>query len=139
MGVEMHLFIVAVAVVQPLSRIRLFATQASLSFTISQSLFKLMSLELVMPSNHLIICHPLLLLPSVFPSIRIFSTELAVLCLFTKHRKHGLVPSFCHIINGLREAGGPQGLRPSFDSQAGQTGFLVLPEVGTKRRAPHSL
>ena len=51
------------------------AHQASLSFTISQSLLKLMS---VMPSNHLIFCHPLLLLSSIFPSIRIFSNELAL-------------------------------------------------------------
>ena len=52
--------------------------QASLSITNSQSLLKLMSIELVMPSNHLILCSPLLLLPSIFPSIRIFSIELAV-------------------------------------------------------------
>ena len=52
--------------------------QASLSFTNSQSLLKLMSIELVMPSNHLIFCHPLLLLPSIFPSIRVFSNELAL-------------------------------------------------------------
>ena len=66
--------------VQSLRRVRLFATtwttarQASLSF-ISQSMLKLMSIELVMPSNHIILCHPLLLLPSIFPSIRIFSNE----------------------------------------------------------------
>ena len=54
------------------------ACQASLSFTISQSLLKLMSIELVMPSNHLILCHPLLLPPSIFPSIRIFSNESAL-------------------------------------------------------------
>ena len=53
------------------------ACQASLSFTISQSLLKFMSFESVMPSNHLILCHPLLL-PSVFPSIRIFSNESAL-------------------------------------------------------------
>ena len=56
------------------------ALQASLSFTVSQSLLKLMSIESVMPSNHLIFCCPLLLLPSVFPSIRVFSNEL-VLCI----------------------------------------------------------
>ena len=56
------------------------ACQASLPFTISQSLFKLMSIELVMPSNHLILCCPLLLLPSIFPSIRVFSNE-SVLCI----------------------------------------------------------
>ena len=51
------------------------AHQASLSFTISRSLLKLMCIESVMPSNHLILCHPLLLLPSIFPSIRVFSNE----------------------------------------------------------------
>ena len=56
------------------------ARQASLSFTISQTFLKFMSIELVMPSNHLILCHPLLLLPSVFPTIRVFSDE-SVLCL----------------------------------------------------------
>jgi len=54
------------------------ACQASLSFTISQSLLKLMSIELVMPSNHLILCFPLLLLSSIFPSIRVFSNDLAL-------------------------------------------------------------
>ena len=49
--------------------------KASLSFTISQSLLKLMSIESVMPSNHLILCHPLLLLPSIFPRVRVFSSE----------------------------------------------------------------
>ena len=67
--------------VQSLSRVRLFATpwtaarQASLSITNSWSLLKLMSIESVMPSNHLILCRPLLLLPSMFPSIRVFSNE----------------------------------------------------------------
>ena len=51
------------------------AHQASLSITNSQSLLKLMSFKSVMPSNHLILCHPLLLLPSIFPSIRVFSSE----------------------------------------------------------------
>ena len=51
------------------------AHQASLSITNSRSLLKLMSIESLMPSNHLILCHPLLLLPSVFPSIRVFSNE----------------------------------------------------------------
>ena len=67
--------------VQLLSRVQLFVTpwiaacQASLSITNSQSLPKLMSIELVMSSNHLILCHPLLLLPSIFPSIRVLSNE----------------------------------------------------------------
>ena len=54
------------------------ACQASLSFTISQSLLKLLSIESVMPSNHLILFHPLLLLPSLFSSIKIFSSELVL-------------------------------------------------------------
>ena len=54
------------------------AAQAFLSFSISQSFLRFMSIELVMPSNHLILCFPLLLLPSVFPSIRVFSNESAV-------------------------------------------------------------
>ena len=71
--------------VQWLSHVWLFATpwtaahQASLSLTNSRSLLKLMSIELVMSSNHLILCHPLLLPPSIFPSIRVFSNE-SVLC-----------------------------------------------------------
>ena len=54
------------------------ACQASLTITNSQSLLKLMSIELVIPSNHLILCHPLLLLPAIFPGIRIFSNESAL-------------------------------------------------------------
>ena len=54
------------------------ACEASLSITISQSLLKLMSFESVIPSNHLILCHPLILLPSIFPSIRVFSSESAL-------------------------------------------------------------
>ena len=78
-----HLFIWFV-VVQSLNRSRLFLTpwteacQASLSFTMSRSLLKPISIELVMPSNQLIFCHPLLFLPSVFPSIRVFSNESAL-------------------------------------------------------------
>ena len=72
--------------VQSLSPVQLFANpctaanQASLSITNSQSLLKLMSIVSVMPSNHLILCHPFLLPPSIFPSIRVFSSE-SVLCL----------------------------------------------------------
>ena len=70
--------------VQSLSRVQLSVTpctaahQASLSITNSRSLLKLLSIELVMPSNHLILCHPVLLLPSIFPSIRVFSSESAL-------------------------------------------------------------
>ena len=71
-------------VVQLLSHVRLFATpwtatrQASLFFIISPSLLKLMSIESMMPSNHLVLCCPLLLLPSIFPSIRVFSNKSAL-------------------------------------------------------------
>ena len=58
------------------------ARQASLSFTISHSMLKLMSIESVMSSNHLILCHPLLLLPSIFPSIRVFPIEASIRELF---------------------------------------------------------
>ena len=61
------------------------ARQASPSFTISWNLVKLTSIESVMPSNHLILCHPLLPLPSIFPSIMVFSNELAVCIRWTKH------------------------------------------------------
>ena len=66
------------------SHVQLFATpataarQVSLPITNTRSLLKLMSIMLVMPSNHLILCHPLFLLPSIFPSIRVFSNELAL-------------------------------------------------------------
>ena len=77
--------------VQSLSRVQLFATpctaarQASLSITNSQGLLKLMSIESVMPSSHLILCRPLLLLPSIFPSIRVFSSESALHIRWPKH------------------------------------------------------
>ena len=80
-----------VVVAQSLSCVLLFATpwtaahQASLSFTISQSLLKLMSIESMMPSNHLILCCPLLLLPSIFPSIRVFPNESTLLIRWPKY------------------------------------------------------
>ena len=70
--------------VQSLTHVRLFGTpwtiahQASLSIINSQSLLKLIPIESVMPSNHLILCHPLLFLPSIFPSIRVFSNKLVL-------------------------------------------------------------
>ena len=75
------IFPIIISSVQLLSHVWLFATawtaarQASLSITSSQSLLRLISIKLVMPSNYLILCHPLLLLPSIFPSIRVFSNE----------------------------------------------------------------
>ena len=80
-----------VAIVQSLHHVQLFVTpwtaacQASLSFTISWSLLKLMSIESVMLPNHLILCCPLLLLPSVFPSIKVFSNELALCIRWPKY------------------------------------------------------
>ena len=61
------------------------ARQASLSFAISLSLLQLMSIESVMPSNHLILCHSLLLLPSIFPCIRVFCNKLALCIRWPKH------------------------------------------------------
>ena len=76
--------------VQSLSHVQLFVTpwtarQASLSITNSQSLLKLMSIESVMPSNHLILCRPLLLLPSIIPSVRVFSTESVLYIMWPKY------------------------------------------------------
>ena len=88
-----------VVVVQSLSRVWLSVTpwtaahQASLSLTISRSLLKLMSIELVRPSNHLILWRPLLLLPSVFPSIRVFSNELALHIRWPKCWSFSISPS----------------------------------------------
>ena len=77
--------------VQSLSRVRLFAIpwtatrQASLSFTNSWSLLKFMSIKSVMPSNHLILCHPLLLMLSIFPTIRVFSCESVLPIMWPKY------------------------------------------------------
>ena len=82
---------IVVAIVHSPSPVQLFKTpwtaacQASLSLTISQSLLKLMSIESMMPSNHVILCHPLLLLPSIFPSIRIISDESALCIRWPKY------------------------------------------------------
>ena len=81
-----------IVVVQSLSHVRLFVTpwtaaqQTSLFFTISLSLLKLLSIESVMPSNHLILCRPLLLLPSILPSIRVFSSESALCVRWLQHQ-----------------------------------------------------
>ena len=86
-------------VVQPLSRVQLFATPwtaahwASLSFTISWSLLKFMSFESVMLFNHLILCHSLILLPSIFPSIRAFCNELALHIRWSKYWSFSISPS----------------------------------------------
>ena len=81
MALHLQCTFISPVAVQLLRRVQLFETpqteacQVSLSFTVSRSLLKLMSIESMMPSNHLILCHPLFLLPSIFPSIRVFSTE----------------------------------------------------------------
>ena len=82
-----------------LSRVQLFVTpwtaacQASLSLTIFQSLLKLISIESVMPSNHIVLYHPLLLLPSVFPSIRVFSNESGIRIRWPKYWSFSISPS----------------------------------------------
>ena len=97
--------------VQLLSHARLFvnpwtaARQTSLSITNSQSLFKLMSIELVMPSNHLILCHPLLPLPSIFPSISVFSNESVLRIRWPKYW------SFSFSISPSNEYSGPIAFR----------------------------
>ena len=103
--------------IQLLSRVRLFATpwtaacQASLSITSSWSLLKLMSIESVMPSNHLILCHPLLLPPSIVPSIRVFSNESALRIRWPKYR------SFSFSISPSSEYSGLISFRISLQSK----------------------
>ena len=118
---------------QSLSRVQLFVTpwtaahQASLSFTISQSLLKLMSIELMMLSKHLILCRPLLLLPSIFPSIRVFSNESALHIRWPKYWNFGI--SLC---------------RPTRDSRVPGSGDYFLPRNRQstrrlrKKRQPNS-
>ena len=97
---------IVVVVVQLLSCVLLFATswtaacQASLSFTISQSLLKLMSIESVMPSNHFL-CRPLLPLPSIFPSIRVFSNESALHMRWPKYWSFSFSISLSNEYSGL--------------------------------------
>ena len=92
---------------QSLSHVQLFVTpwtaacQASLSITNSQSLPKLMSIKSVMPSNHLILCHPLLLLPSIFPSIRVFSNESVVHIRWPKYYRFRFSISSSNEYSGL--------------------------------------
>ena len=113
----------ALLVVQLLSHVWLLVTpwtaacQASLSFTISWSLLKLMSIESVMPSNHLILCRPLLLLPSAFPSSRFFSSELAL---------HIRWPKFWNFNFSISPSIEYQGWFP-----LGWTGFDLLAVQGT--------
>ena len=93
--------------VQSLSRVQLFATpwtaahQASLSITNTWSLLKLMSIESVMPSNHLILCRPLLLLPSIFPNVGIFSNESVLHIRWPKYWSFSFSISPCSEYSGL--------------------------------------
>ena len=96
-----HLFLLFLTFVevQSLSPVQLFATpwtaahQASLSFTISLNLLKLMSTELLMPSSHLVLCCPLLFLPSIFPNIRVFSNESPLRIRWPKYWSFSISPS----------------------------------------------
>ena len=96
-----------VVVVQLFSRVQFFVTpwtatcQDSLSFTISQSLLKLMSIESVITSNHLILCRTLLLSPSIFPSIRVFSNESALCIRWAKYWSFSFNISPCNEYSGL--------------------------------------
>ena len=112
------------SLVQFLSHVRLFATpgtavsQASLSFTISQSLLKIMSIESIMPSNHLILCHPLLL-PSILPSIRVFFNKSALQIRWSRYWSFSFSISPSHI----------QGWFP-----LGLSGLISLWSKGLKKR-----
>ena len=114
--------------VQSLSRVWLFATpwttarQVSLSITNSWSSLKLMSIESVMPSSHLILCHPLLLLPSIFPSIRVFSNESALPIRWPKYW------SFNFSISPFNEYSGLMDWFP-----LGWTGWISLQSKGLAR------
>ena len=95
------------------------ACRASLSFTIFQSLLKLMSIESVMPTNHLIFCHLLLLLPSIFPSIKVFSNE-SVLCIRW--------PKYWHFSFSVRPSNNIEDWFP-----LGSTGLISLQSKGLGR------
>ena len=116
--------------VQSLSRVWLFVTpwatarQAFLSTGKSQSLLKLMSIELVMPSNHLFLCRPLLLLPSIFPSVRVFSNESALPIKWPKYWSFRVPPDWATELTDSQNlpqdwtlswlaSGGPRGLSPT--------------------------
>ena len=120
-----------VVVVQLLSCVQLFATpwtavcQASLSITKYQSLLKLISIESVMPFNCVIRCHPLLLLPSIFPSIRVFSNELALCIRWPKYWR------FSFNINPSNDYSGLISFRMDW--------FDLLAVQGTLKSLNHSL
>ena len=124
------MYVCLTTVVQSLSHVQLFASpgtaahQASLSFTISQSLPKFMSTESMMPSNHLILCRPLLLLPSIFPSIKVFSNESALRIRWPKYW------SFSYSISPSNEYSGLISFRMDWlDFLAVQRTLKSLPRV----------
>ena len=126
-----------IVVVQLLSCVQFFATpwmaahQASLSFTFSKSLLKLMSTESVMPSNHLILCHPLLLQPSIFSGIRVFSNELVLCIRWSKYW------SFSFSISPSNEYSGLISFRVDwFDLLAVQGTLKSLHEDGASGKEP---
>ena len=104
---RLYYTILCIVIVQSLRCVQLFATpwtaahQISLSFTISQSLLKFMSVESVIPSNHLILCHPLLLLPLIFSSIRVFSNEPALSIRWPKYWSFSFSISASNEYSGL--------------------------------------
>ena len=124
------LYKVSVSSVQSLSHVLLFATptitalQASLSITNSQSSLKLTSIELVMPSSHLILCRPLLLLPPILPSITVFSNEWTLCMRWPKDW------SFSFSISPLNEYSGLISFRP------GWTGWISLLSKDSQESSP---
>ena len=100
------------------------AHQASLSFSISQRLLKLMSIEWMMPSNYLILCRSLILLPSIFPSIKVFSNESAVLIRWPKYQ------NFSFSISPSSEYSGLISFRVDWFDLAGQGALRSLPRLG---------
>ena len=132
---EVSGYLNSIVVVQQLSHVQLFtilwnaACQDFLSFTIFQSLLTLMSIKSVISSNHLILCHPLLLLPSIFPSNRVFSNELALYIRWPKYwsfnfsisptnKYSGLISFRIHWLNLLAVQGTPKSLLQHCSSKA---------------------
>ena len=125
--------------VQSLGHVRLFVTpwtaarQSSLSITNSQSLFKLMFIELVMPSNHLILCCPLLLLPSIFSSIRIFSNESALRIRWPKYWSFNFSISLSNEYLGLIYSKSYRLIYNKSSYPLGWTGWISLLSKGLSR------
>ena len=129
----------AVQSVQSLSRVRLFATpwtaarQGSLSITNSRSLRKPISTESVMPSNHLILCHPLLLPPSIFPSIRVFSNESVLLIRWSKYWSFSFSISSCNEYSGLIS----HAVQPLLEASLGKPAVPISSPTAARLRSLH--